>query len=281
MNDIEGLEFVFSDDVDILGSSDLEGFCLHLICTDGDGSFVYNDRCFYMQKNSLVVISNPGQAGNWSVGPHFKMEMFAADYRFLQSLLPSNNYSIGGSVSLSHAPVIQLSDASAQRFLDDIHRLKQRAPERDSFFYREIMGSLCLTMMYDIFGFHAIYYSTREETDRTGYVVKSFLQLLSTGITREQRDVGYFADRLNVSMRYLSSTIKLATGHTAMSYIDRTAIPILKEYLDNDRMSLTQIADRMHFTSLSYFSRYCRKHLGMSPRAYRMSRQPKSRNVSE
>ena len=54
-----------------------------------------------------------------------------------------------------------------------------------------------------------------------------------------------------------------------MSYIDRHTIPILKVYLDNPCLSLTQIADIMNFTSLCYFSRYCTKHLGMSPSAYR------------
>lgn len=41
------------------------------------------------------------------------------------------------------------------------------------------------------------------------------------------------------------------------------------------RLSLTQIADLMNFTSLSYFSRYCTKHLGQSPSEYRQSLQPK------
>jgi len=44
---------------------------------------------------------------------------------------------------------------------------------------------------------------------------------------------------------------------------------IRKEYLGNPSLSLTQIADIMNFTSLSYFSRYCTKHLGMNPSAYR------------
>ena len=45
--------------------------------------------------------------------------------------------------------------------------------------------------------------------------------------------------------------------------------------LNDERLSLTQIADLMNFTSLSYFSRYCTKHLGQSPSDYRMSLQPK------
>ena len=50
---------------------------------------------------------------------------------------------------------------------------------------------------------------------------------------------------------------------------------MLKDYLNDERLSLTQIADLMNFTSLSYFSRYCTKHLGQSPSEYRFSLQPK------
>ncbi|MCR4852726.1 MAG: helix-turn-helix domain-containing protein [Prevotella sp.] len=57
--------------------------------------------------------------------------------------------------------------------------------------------------------------------------------------------------------------------------MDRFTIPILKELLNDDSLSLTQIADRMNFASLSYFSRYCTKHLGQTPSEYRASLQPK------
>ena len=83
-----------------------------------------------------------------------------------------------------------------------------------------------------------------------------------------------YADRLNVSPKYLSATVKRVTGHSVTSFIDRHTVPILKNYLDDERLSLTQIADYMNFTSLSYFSRYCTKHLGMSPSQYRQSLQP-------
>ena len=142
-------------------------------------------------------------------------------------------------------------------------------------FYRELMGSLCLTMMYDIFEAHAQRDATDTQTDRTAYIVKQLMALLATGISRSERDVSYYAERLNVSPKYLSATIKRVTGHSVTSYIDRHTVPILKDYLNDERLSLTQIADAMNFTSLSYFSRYCTKHLGQSPSEYRLSLQPK------
>ena len=142
-------------------------------------------------------------------------------------------------------------------------------------FYRELMGSLCLTMMCDTFEVHAQRDATDTHTDRTAYIVKQLMALLATGISRTERDVSYYAERLNVSPKYLSATIKRVTGHSVTSYIDRHTIPILKDYLNDERLSLTQIADAMNFTSLSYFSRYCTKHLGQSPSEYRLSLQPK------
>ena len=101
------------------------------------------------------------------------------------------------------------------------------------------------------------------------------MALLATGISQTEREVSYYAERLNVSPKYLSATIKRVTGHSVSSYIDRHTVPILKDYLNDERLSLTQIADLMNFTSLSYFSRYCTKHLGQSPSEYRLSLQPK------
>ncbi|MBQ6167803.1 MAG: helix-turn-helix domain-containing protein [Muribaculaceae bacterium] len=245
-----------------------------MLCLGGEGSFVFNERCYHIEKNDLVVIPMPHRIKNLAAPREMQVEWFAADYKFLQSLLPANNYSIGGSISLNQDPVISLTDGQAQHLLEDFHRLRERMEDRHLQFYCQLMGSLCLTMMYDIFEAHAQREATDTHTDRTAYIVKQLMALLATGISRTERDVSYYAERLNVSPKYLSATIKRVTGHSVTSYIDRHTVPILKELLNDDRLSLTQIAERMNFASLSYFSRYCTKLLGQSPSAYRQSLQP-------
>ncbi len=267
-------DFLYSTDFYGMNSHELSHTCMHLLCTAGEGSFVFNEHCYHIATNDLVVIPMPSRIKNPAAHTNMKVEWFAADYKFLQSLLPSNNYSIGGSISLNQDPIIKLSEEQAQHLLDDFHRIRARMGESHLQFYRELMGSLCLTMMYDIFEAHAQRDATAAHTDRTAYIVKQLMALLATGISRTERDISYYAERLNVSPKYLSSTIKRVTGHSVTSYIDRHTIPILKEYLNDESLSLTQIADRMDFASLSYFSRYCTKHLGQSPSEYRKSLQP-------
>ena len=269
------VDFLYSTDFLAMNAPELSHTCMHLLCTAGEGSFVFNERCYHIVKNDLVVIPMPARVSNLAAHADMKVEWFAADYKFLQNLLPSNNYSIGGSISLNQDPVIKLTDEQARHLLSDFHRLRDRMGDRHLLFYRELMGSLCLTMMYDIFEPHAQRDATDTHTDRTAYIVKQLMALLSTGISRTERDVSYYAERLNVSPKYLSATIKRVTGHSVTSYIDRHTVPILKDYLGDERLSLTQIAELMNFASLSYFSRYCSKHLGQSPSEYRQSLQPK------
>ena len=268
-------DFKYSTDFYGMNASELSHCCMHLLCTAGEGSFVFNEHCYHIARNDLVVIPTPCKVKNIAAHANMQVEWFAADYKFLQNQLPSNNYSIGGSISLNHNPVIRVNDEQALRLLEDFHRLRDRMDDRHLQFYNEMMGSLCLTMMYDIFEAHAQRDASAPHTDRTAYIVKQLMALLATGISRRERDVSYYAGQLNVSAKYLSSTVKRVTGHSITSYIDRHTVPILKDFLDDERLSLTQIADLMNFTSLSYFSRYCTKHLGQSPSEYRQSLQPR------
>ena len=271
------IDFIFSTDFYAINAKELSHTCMHLLCTAGEGSFVFNEKCYHIGRNDLVVIPMPDRMKNLAGHPDLQVEWFAADYKFLQNLLPSNNYSIGGSISLNHNPVISLTDEQAAILLADFHRLRDRMDDRHLLFYRELMGSLCLTMMYDIFEPHAQRDTSDTHTDRTAYIVKQLMEMLSTGVSCTERDVSYYAKRLHVSSKYLSATVKRVTGHSVSSYIDRHTIPILKDYLEDERLSLTQIAERMDFTTLSYFSRYCKKHLGMSPSEYRGSLQPRGK----
>ena len=268
------LDFTYSTDFYSINSSDFAHTCMHLLCTAGEGSFVYREKCYHIVKNDLVVIPSPNKVKNLAAHNDLQVEWFAADYKFLQNQLPSNNYSIGGSISLNQNPIISLTKEQTMHILADFHRLRSRMEDRHLMFYRELIGSLCLTMMYDIFEAHAQRDATENHIDRAGFIVKQLMSLLATGISQTEREVRYYAERLNVSPKYLSETVRRMTGHSVTSFIDRHTIPILKDYLGDERLSLTQIANRMNFSTLSYFSRYCKKQLGVSPQEYRKSKQP-------
>lgn len=180
------IDFLYSTDFLAMNAPELGHTCMHLLCRAGEGSFVFNERCYHIVKNDLVVMPNPTRAKNLAAAPGMEVEWFAADNKFLHSLLPSNNYSIGGSISLNQNPVIKVDDRQAEILLEDFHRLRDRLDDRHLLFYREMMGSLCLTMMYDIFELHARRDATDTHSDRTALIVRQLTDLLATGISRTE-----------------------------------------------------------------------------------------------
>ena len=125
-------------------------------------------------------------------------------------------------------------------------------------------------MVYDLFDFHAKTNDNILTTDRVGYITSQFFTQIEGGRPKTQREVSHYAEQLHVTPKYLSDTIKRVTGTSVSTHINNAATAIALEYLKNSNMSVSQIADEMNFSSLSYFSRFCVKHIGMSPVKFRI-----------
>lgn len=268
------IEIVYSTLFHLICSVKLSGWCIHLICLSGNGCFSYNGRQFRIEKNDAAVISHPESVSIVSQSEDLQVEILAAPHDFLNNQLPANHYGIGGGISLFDNPIISLSEENSRILLTDMRNIRDRLSDTEHLFYRELIGSLALTMIYDLFHFHAENHAPVFATNRSLYVVKSLMALLDSGRSKKYREVSYYASQLNVSVKYLSDTVKRQTGKSVTYYIDRYTVPMVKEYLDNPNMSITQIADEMNFASVSYFSRYVTKHLGVSPKIYRQALRP-------
>ena len=262
---------VFSTDVNQVNSPAFYDCVVHLICLAGSASFSYNDRSFCLEKGKIAVLSRPRIVQIEYISNDFQCEYIAAPDKFLHNLLPANNYSIQGSISLFANPIIEVSEENAEKFRVDLQDIRQRIDDIDHRFYKEMIGSRLQTMIYDLFDFHTRNNDNILMTDRVGYITSRFFTMIEAGIPKTQREVAYYARELNVTSKYLSDTIKRVTGHSISSHINNAATSIIIEYLRDNRLSITQIADEMNFTSVSYFSRYCTKHIGMSPARFRIA----------
>ncbi|MDE6050174.1 MAG: AraC family transcriptional regulator [Paramuribaculum sp.] len=262
---------VYGEEFELINSPAFYDCVIHLVCTAGSGSFTYQDRRFEISENEIAVISRPRMVSQIEAGGGFRCEYIAAPDKFLHSLLPANNYAIQGCVSLFDNPIIKVSEAGAARFRRDLDNIRCRIDNADHRFYQEMMGSLLLTMVYDLFDFHSMTNESVLTTDRVGYITSQFFALIEAGRPKRHREVSHYAGELNVTVKYLSDTIKRVTGRSVTTHINNAATSMIVEFLKDNRLSITQIADEMNFTSISYFSRYCTKHLGMSPAQFRLA----------
>ncbi|MDE7305654.1 MAG: helix-turn-helix domain-containing protein [Alistipes sp.] len=89
----------------------------------------------------------------------------------------------------------------------------------------------------------------------------------------QRRDVAFYADRLCISARYLSTVVRNIAHSSVKEFIDRAVVLEIKMLLQSSDLSVQEIAYRLHFPDQSYLGRYFKNHTGMSPTEYRNARK--------
>lgn len=110
---------------------------------------------------------------------------------------------------------------------------------------------------------------TRNNISNAQLIAHKFIRLVKNNAIIYHK-ANYYADRLNITQRYLNKIIYLYyNGRTPKQLIDAQLIAEIKEHLIDATYSVTQIAADLNFPDQSYLSRFFSRHTGMSPLEYR------------
>ena len=97
-----------------------------------------------------------------------------------------------------------------------------------------------------------------------------FLELLQQSDIKHQ-PVEYFAQQLCITPKYLSIICKRHSGKTAIDWITEYTLSDITYYLRSTTKSIKEISGILGFSNTSFFGKYVREHLHMSPLKYRES----------
>ena len=139
----------------------------------------------------------------------------------------------------------------------------------DDNYHRPTVTALVAALMhhYDHL-FHLQYDQQTSSRSREQTIFNRFIQLV-TQHCAEHHQISYYAQRMCLTERYLSTIIRQASGSTAKDWIDRALINRIKVELRHTDKSAAQIAEEMHFANPSFFSKYFRRLTGMTPKEYK------------
>lgn len=113
---------------------------------------------------------------------------------------------------------------------------------------------------------------TNEATTRQTELFQRFAALVHEFCSQE-REVAFYADRLCISTRYLSTIVRSVAHTSAKEFIDRSVMLEIRMMLRSTDLSVQEIAYRLKFPDQSYLGRFFKKHAGESPTEYRNARR--------
>ncbi|NHN31907.1 helix-turn-helix transcriptional regulator [Paenibacillus sp. S3N08] len=77
------------------------------------------------------------------------------------------------------------------------------------------------------------------------------------------------AAKVHLSPNYLATLFKKEAGTTLNDYVTRTRIYHAKRLLSESNLLIQEIAEKVGYKDVKYFTKLFKKEVGDSPRAYR------------
>lgn len=104
--------------------------------------------------------------------------------------------------------------------------------------------------------------------DTKSYIFDSFRELCNDFHTKH-RDINFYADKLNISSRYLHKISKETVRSTPKEIIDFYVSGTAKRLLLSSDLTTQQITYKLNFPDQATFGQFFKRNVGMSPSEFR------------
>lgn len=102
-------------------------------------------------------------------------------------------------------------------------------------------------------------------------IFKIFMHLAHSNF-RKERQLRFYADKLNITPAYLSRTIKDISGSTVGEHLARLTCTEACRLLEDSDKTVGEIADALHFSDQSAFTNFFKAAMGVTPLCYRQKK---------
>jgi len=238
------------------------------------GNFNYG-RTKYDFKNGTLIFIAPRQVLQWDSSAVFEQQGFSINFHedFLKGTPLAHQIKKYGFFSYSVNEALHLSPKEERQIESVAKHIETEYHNNQDEFSKDIIISQLSTLLK-----YANRFYKRQFLNRTALsndLLAQFNQQLAAYFeSGKLQDKGIpsierLAEKMSVSQRYLSDTLKKETGKTTTEHLQLYLIDEAKNILLNPDKSIAEVAFALGFEYPQYFSRLFKKKEGLSPSAYR------------
>ena len=168
-------------------------------------------------------------------------------------------------------PVITMNQDEVDLMLKYYELLVFKMDHPEMNFARETVRDIIRCFAYDLLSNITKHFNQNDGDDmlrQSDRIFRKFMLLLAEN-SNVNRSVKSYADELCVSPKYLTSVCRKHSDSTASELIATSVMSRVKQLLLYSDLSIKEVAGEMGFDNLSFFGKYVKKHLGLSPNHYR------------
>ena len=242
------------------------------VCLTGSGKVGVNLREFEVTAGTLLMTLPDQIIQSLGVSDDFSAIYIAVSPQFIDRTFTQMKELLSFMFYIKEHPCIPLSKTEQDCMLEYHSFLWKKVKMKDNAFRKEIAKGILSAMFYDVYNFcrkHMPVDEIRPKT-RKEELFEKFMREVSA-CNKMERSVIFYANKLCLTPKHLSGVVKEVSGKTAGEWIDNFVILEARALLKSSEMSVQEIAEYLHFANQSFFGKYFKHYVGMSPKEYRRS----------
>ena len=239
------------------------------LVTSGSGRIGIDLKEYDLQKNSLIVVQPKNYIYLSQFTDDIRCLVLACSSHVVEDVLPKLTDILPLLMHHRTEPVTLLTDKEAEGIKGFYATLREKIGGPKTPFLKQKVLCMLQAALYEMMEIN-MKNSDGEQTARTRKeeIMAKFILAVSENF-RTERQVSFYARKLFITPKHLSSVVKEISGRTAGDWIENYVIMEAKVLLKTTDMTIQEIAVYLNFANQSFFGKYFKHHTGVSPTNYR------------
>ncbi|WP_053826671.1 helix-turn-helix domain-containing protein [Lascolabacillus massiliensis] len=238
------------------------------VCLGGEAEIVVDMKRIHIHRGSFVLVLPYSVIQLVDVSDDLKVTLIATGMGFLEKLAmshPVENY----VEKIREMPNLQLSEDQLENAKEIYSLVEKRYREASGPLAQEVRNTLMTYLSLEIVTLYAMNQPAgKPRISRQEQIFRNFTISLAKHV-REHRTVEFYANEACLTPKHFSMVIKKRSGKLPMEWITERTVALIKFLLTNTDQSIQEISNGLNFPNQSFFTRYFKRHTGLTPTAYR------------
>lgn len=238
------------------------------ICIKGNARFRINMQEYNVNTDTIATILPNAIIEPLEKSEDFFLETLFFSFDFISELPLPSDFNILEKIEQN--PCLQISKDEIHNLLKFHAFIVEQYNRKEHQYRQEIAKCLLFALIAELGSIYSSKEKSSKNLTRMEKLTSQFFSLLRKHY-KEERNVLFYADKMCLTSKYLTTIIRRVTGKSILHWIHDAIITAAKVHLKSSDKTVLQISEELNFSDSSQFCRFFRKYTNMSPKQYRES----------
>lgn len=232
----------------------------------GQNTYHIDGTKYEVRKGDILVLIHNKSAVEEYRSEDFEARVVLLARAYVQYLNIPNAYRM--FLSLRRCPVLHLDEEAQQQMCNCFNLISSTLRQENNSYRKHTIYYAMKTYLFTL-----AFLSQGEQSripSREEDMTMRFMDLLEENY-RQEHTVAFYAEQMHLTPKYLSASVKTATGKPAIDCIADRLLTQAQKMLGQPDITISEVCYALGFQSPSAFGKFFRTHTGIGPREWRQT----------